>query len=236
MKFYIAFALLLSSLTLSAQSDDFEKFHIGLLFSPEFSYRTLADKGDDSKDVIKDLNKTDKHIFGFQFGVLFDYRIKKWVAIETGIKLAKRGFQNEQNVLDGNGNQIAYSSLSFHNLYFEIPIKADFYFFEKSIVELYATAAITPGFLIQAKYKTEEAILNQNIEKSEDKNRDANVATFGSSIGIGIDITPIKQLGIRIEPFFRHSITPDYHGIRSNYEWNTYHFSFGTRIGVFYKF
>jgi hypothetical protein len=233
MKKILILIFLFSLFNVHSQNNDFKKFHIGVLFSPEYSYRTEASNNTETQ--IKN-----KPIFGFQVGILFDYRIKNWIAIETGFKLAKRGFLNEFEVVDITGAKIGTLNNTFQNFYIELPVKTNFYFLNRTIIEMFASAAITPGYLLQGKTITEWDVSSTSFNNSQQKNENIQNWNLSASFGIGIDISPIPNLGIRLEPFFQHSLIPEYtiptyngYGFTDN---KYYHWSTGIRFAIFYAF
>lgn len=74
-------------------------------------------------------SKNDDHRikFGASAGVDYDLRIKKFLAIQSGLSFAREGFRVPQLLMDERGGEIGQLNLKSHFDYLVVPLKARFY-------------------------------------------------------------------------------------------------------------
>lgn len=155
--------------TLSTYGQD-QKFHFGLKITPSMAWIKP-----DNKDVERDGYK-----LGFSYGVQTEFRIQENYAIASGVQVAYRGgklkfvYEDSLNLPD--------AVVKYKLQYVEIPIALKMKTNEFNKIRYYGMFGLSPGFIIRAKYDTDD-------EDDIDAKKDINVLNVNMLIGAGLEYT-----------------------------------------------
>lgn len=166
-KLLLLVTIILSTLSTYAQD---QKFHFGLKITPSMAWIKP-----DNKDVERDGYK-----LGFAYGVQTEFRIQENYAIASGVQVAYRGgklkfvYEDSLNLPD--------AVVNYKLQYVEIPIALKMKTNEFNKIRYYGMFGLSPGFIIRAKYDTDD-------EDDIDAKKDINVLNVNMLIGAGLEYT-----------------------------------------------
>jgi hypothetical protein len=166
-KLLLLVTIILSTLSTYAQD---QKFHFGLKITPSMAWIKP-----DNKDVDRDGYK-----LGFAYGVQTEFRIQENYAIASGVQVAYRGgklkfvYEDSLNLPD--------AVVNYKLQYVEIPIALKMKTNEFNKIRYYGMFGLSPGFIIRAKYDTDD-------EDDIDAKKDINVLNVNMLIGAGLEYT-----------------------------------------------
>jgi hypothetical protein len=129
--------------------------------------------------------KFDPKIFA-SAGFIFQYNTKKFLSFKTGVSYQQKGFQQDLNLTDVNGNFIEKGKYTARFDYLTLPILVKATFGKK--VNFFVNAGPYVGYLLNKtdKYKS------KSLDHKESSMNGFNNWDFGVSAGIGIGI-PIND-------------------------------------------
>lgn len=113
---------------------------------------------------------------GMNLGLTYDYMLKKYLSIESGIIYDQRGFTNEVIITNVEGAETGEKLTSKYNFdYVSIPLKIEYNYGKKAY--FFGAIGVTPSYLVQAKMIIPSAELEggtffgQKIDLTKDVNR-----------------------------------------------------------------
>ncbi|WMJ72799.1 outer membrane beta-barrel protein [Cytophagaceae bacterium ABcell3] len=212
---------------------EFLNFRAGLLFSPDFTYRTLRGDMENNVRQLRDHYELPKT--GFTGGVNMIFRFHKKLAIEGGFLYSNKG----ERTKTGNYNLIVFNEddplrpdmqASFINTYryLDLPIKLNYYLRPKHIA-IYISAGISPNIFLGQSTTTVIDTDDSRIHiRRTLRNHNFSSVDLAGLIALGFDIKASQRWSIRFEPTFRHSL-------RSIMDTTlrTYLYSAGVNTGVY---
>lgn len=166
-KLLLLVTIILSTLSTYAQD---QKFHFGLKITPSMAWIKP-----DNKDVDRDGYK-----LGFAYGVQTEFRIQENYAIASGVQVAYRGGKLKFVYVDSLN--LPDAVFNYKLQYVEIPIALKMKTNEFNKIRYYGMFGLSPGFMIRAKYDTDD-------EDDIDAKKDINVLNVNMLIGAGLEYT-----------------------------------------------
>jgi len=183
----------------------------GLVFSPDYSYRSLFTNPSDQWIVdLRDSNEYPK--FGYTTGLSLMLRLKPVLAIETGVLFSDKGWITD---LENLYKQFPWSPLmrslgpvvNTHYYFMQVPVKINYYIINRNW-KWFITAGITT-----------EIMTNDDLEKFG----------FSALAGTGVEYALNSRITFRCEPVFRYKLPP----LTEN-TIDTYFYTFGLNCGVMF--
>ena len=211
--------VLLSFTALSqvSKSSNEKKFSIGVAFSPDYSFRRLHSKNEES-DFLKDTrNQFESAKFGYTTGLVAKYRLNRRLALESGLKLSDKGekyvmrkedfvFVDGLSIEDDPSSPEKYKT-NYHFYYLGLPVKLNYIFLDRK-VSLFVSAGFSTDLFLEGKQSSVFHFEDRTEESSFSMEGDYNKITFSGLAGVGMETQISERIHIRIEPIFRYSFTP----------------------------
>lgn len=205
------------------------KVSIGISFSPDYCYRSLHSESSFQLGTeFRDTMEVAKLSYTTGLSLLF----KPWdrVSFETGLYFSDKGYKTK--VMDlYDINPLIHLAVNrvkttYHYYYLDIPLKLNYYLL-KGKVDLFVSAGVSANIYLsqRATCKLEDPEETQTISSRGDLSQ-LNMAVLISG---GIDYEISNRLNLRIEPIFRHAITPIVEAPIKEY-----HYSIGANFGLYY--
>lgn len=223
MKLTVIPLILFVFLSFSAKSQTEEpkpkKFSFGVNFSPDYSYRSLHSNNPDYDFLINQLNDWEVPAFGYTTGLSVRYLVNKRFELESGLQFSDKTYNfdidKDDFEIPDNGfyqpDDPAIPDRSITKNYFYylgVPIKLNYYFFQKRI-RMYVTAGVSTEFLLDDKSKSFMKFSDgTEIQKNFENDYDYNKISLTGLAGFGAEFNLYQRFGIRVEPVFRYSFTP----------------------------
>jgi opacity protein-like surface antigen len=216
----------------ATDSIKFKRTSIGVVFSPDYSYRTLHYV--QSNKWIKDLrNNEEMPAFGYTTGVALKFELTKKTSFETGLFYSVKGEQTKYVDLTwqspGN-NYAAKTKTKFQFKYLELPLSVSRVIGNRKLSFL-ATAGVSINLFTQRKTNVISILGGDKIISSSDVDLGYSKLNIAGTLGFGIKYALSKRLSLYIVPVYRqflNSIVADKKAKECIY-------SVGTNIGVYYK-
>lgn len=234
-------AILFGTFYGQAQTTEIGSSNIGLIFSPNYSYRTI--KAPPEHQVIKETrDENESGIFGFSSGVSYQYTFRFGLTLETGAYFTRKGIRygNVPVTISPDpvlsiGTITNWSYMDF----VDIPLKLGYSAKVSERIRLFGNAGASFGFLGRNRHKQvlrhSDGVVNVN--KYTSSSQSVNTVDIDLMLSAGIDIQVLDHFAIRVEPTFRYSVTPSKFGVIYGYEGiKEYKYSAGANVGVIYRF
>lgn len=236
MKKEIALLLLLIPLLALAQVRDSsatKRLSVGVCFSPDLSYRTLSSPilYRQEKEQ-RDANELPK--LSFTAGIDLTYRLNSRLALSTGVFYSDRGYRTKKQTLnwvvsDHELPTEAYSKLHLQTL--SLPLKL-IYNLTVRKSKFYLTAGLSADFFVQPTIETFTRRGTTWYRERSIDNIEYSRFTSSVLIGAGMECRINESFSLKIEPLFRHGITPILPGLKSK----EYLYTIGLNVGLFMHF
>jgi len=238
MKLFIL-VLLALSLRLSAQDpiEDKSGFSLGLVISPELSYRSysLTTKGKEHDYLVnyglpwRDSLESSK--FSPSIGLAVLYNINKKVLIESGVYYANKGYKiDHMFITTQSGTTIREAKITYNYKYVDIPFKVNFNIIDKK-VKLFLSGGVIANILINLNTRLEEEGWPAQENSSRDFSSPFNVSLVA---GVGIDYDISNKIVLRLQPQYQRFITSADNSPSTDFL-KEYLYSYSVNFGVFYK-
>lgn len=215
----------------------------GITYSPDYCFRTLKPDGSEIAQTIANRRNADeKPVFGFTTGLSVLFPVSTRFIFETGVHYSSKGEQTKKFDLvwpqPDPSLPVKISSVHHYN-YLDIPFKAQFLFARSRMVPLKFLKKVMRGkvsgsdigFFVSGGFSANVFLNESNTSTSEYS--DGHVDTQKSYLydglsrvniaaiaGIGMKYFIAQRISIRIEPVFRHSITPILDAPIKQYLWS----------------
>ncbi len=242
MKRLLLFTILFFSFSLYGQETiktKDKRFFIGVIFSPDYSYRNLTKKGNSLSDnqwnEIKNyMDSIEISKFGYTSGINFLYQFNTRWSAETGIQYSNKGYQISSILTssieypeDRNLANILYS----YN-YIDIPFKANYSFINKRI-NLFVSIGAILNININSTIKYIPDIPTPQFKThTKDNNYPYNKINISPTIGFGLNYKINDRMKLSIEPAFRYGILNiDNSSYSTMHLWST-GLNFGYYVGL----
>ena len=231
--------LIIIPLTTFCQNTDTtntREISIGLTYSPDYCYRTLrhdAWRADNTK--ARDNCEFSK--FGYTTGINFTLKINKRITLEIGLLYSDMGYKTkyESFIFDTTWTQLfpetqAITNITYQYIYFNIPIKAQYYILTRK-AKLFLTAGLSPNiFLVQKTtliFEYSDGHTETNTSTGSSELTTINLTAI-AGFGFSYDLT--SKLFLKIEPIYRQSLTSII-----NAPIKEYLYSVGLNTGFYYR-
>jgi hypothetical protein len=224
----------LISVCQAPESPKAKKVSVGLIFSPDYCYRTL--KSDELSKLTADFRDTiEIHKFGYTTGLSLVYKFNNRIRFESGLLFSDKGEKTKPwtlNAFDSGVVVPVKSEFSYGYNYLDIPFKVNYLVRDKKL-KLFITGGLSANIFLSLK--------TTSIVEFEDGTTESYTSTGSGQgfdrinlaflVGFAAEYELSKHLGLHIEPVYRRSITSV---ISSSLK--DYLFSAGINTGVYYKF
>lgn len=207
---------------------------VGLNFSPNYTYRTLADNENRYYSFTVVTRYSEVASYGFNTGLTLRYKLPNSFSLESGLSYAYHSYRTipypyiYDNNPDNYKKQIRFI---YNNNFIELPIRI-IYTGKSSKNNLTFSA----GFINQISFK------NSTFLKSEEENTkiesflnrssyDIGSGNISATMSVGYLFRKSKIISFHIEPSFRHQLFNN----SQSYTDKRYLWSTGLQIGMYYK-
>lgn len=236
----IAF-ILLGTLNSHAQTTKIGASNVGLIFSPNYSCRTI--KAPSEHQSIKDSrDENESAIFGFSGGVSYQYALRFGLTLETGAYFTRKGYRYGNIPVTTSPDPLlsvgTMTNWIYHD-FMDIPVKVGYSGKISERIRLFGNAGASFGFLGRNRYKQVLRYGNGivNVHKYQSSSQSVNTVNIDLMLSAGVDIEVLNRFAVRVEPTFRHSVTPSKFGMIYGLEGiKEYTYSVGANVGVIYRF
>jgi hypothetical protein len=209
------------------------RISIGLVFSPDYCYRTLS-SGESDEWIVNIRNKSEIHKFGYTTGFSFVYKPVGRISLETGLLYSDKGERTKpETLIAANPDQLLPKQIEFiysYN-YIDIPFKINYLFLDKKF-KLYVTAGLSTNiFLFQNTICIQE-FEDGAIKKISSRNESSSFYKINLAFltGFAAEYEISNRLKLHLEPLYRRSITPIMDSSVKGYLFST-----GINTGIYYK-
>jgi hypothetical protein len=214
-----------------------KNFSVGILLSPDYSYRHLY-LGNDEFNLVQMRNETESPRLGFTTGVVARYRLKKRWIVESGIQFSDKGNKYEFDDFVSLDDLISPGHIEdplipekitekYHYSYWGIPAKLNYYFFQKKI-NMFVSAGVSTDFFLSGKRNSVIKFRDRTEKETSEMDEDFNKVSFSGLAGFGMETRISNLLQLQVAPVFRYSFTPLVDAPLKEHPW-----SFGLNVSVF---
>jgi hypothetical protein len=213
-----------------------DRFQLGGIYSPEVGYRTLKTdrehswlkEGQDNMDVPK---------FGYSAGIHFGCKLYTKLSLEVQALYSDKGSRTKESVIENKAavdylEKIAYKGSVISNYrYLDFPVKLN-YFLCTGKVKLFVTAGVSiNAFLNKQTLSFIQYQDGSNKTFNSTSTTEANKINVAALLGFGLNYNLSDHYIFRLEPVFKHSLTP-----LANTPVKTYLYTAGIQMGIQYTF
>lgn len=230
MKLLCTICALFLSTTFFCQHKDstHSKVKIGIVFSPDRSYRTLKASGNDTW-LKESYDTMEVARFSFTTGFQLVYALSEKLSVTTGLFLSDKGEKTKEYISPPPNNYVN------HFYYLDIPVKFQYYIERKHLIKKTGKPRffLTAGFSGNIFLKTKTVTTSSTFSEKEKFESNPNLSKINMAIaaGLGVDFPLTNTWDLRMEPIYRRSITSI-----TKAPLKKYFYSFGLNIGLFHKF
>ena len=214
-----------------------KKFSVGILLSPDYSYRHLH-LGNDEFNLVQMRNETESPQLGFTAGVVARYQLKKRLVMESGIQFSDKGNKYEFDDFVSLDDLISPGHIedplipekiteNYHYSYWGIPAKLNYYFSRKK-VNMFVSAGVSTDFFLSGKRNSVIKFRDTTEKETSEMDEDFNKVSFSGLAGFGMESRISNLLQLQVAPVFRYSFTPLVAAPLKEHPW-----SFGLNVSVF---
>lgn len=212
------------------------KIQLGILYSPEYAYRTLqATPSDAEIKSVRNFNELPK--LGYSTGIYFAYQRNKRWALEAEILFSDKGERTKKYDL---GNAVMAKSQSkvpfktsfiYHYYYVDVPLKVNYYL-STGNVKFYLTGGVSFNSFLYQKTNVTVEMFDGSVEKSSSIGHPQfEKLNFAALAGCGMNYDLTTKYRLKIEPVFKYAFTPIVNAPVKSY-WH----SAGINFGLAYLF
>jgi len=240
MNLYKAIFILALSFTAVAQekpSNNFNRFQLGINFSPDACYRTLKNNNGDEfiNNIITLRNDTETIKIGYSAGLNMQFNLNRFLGLGLGVHYSNKGYQlKKQDVVPPTSQPDPSLPEQFQFIQnfqtIDLPLGVNFTF-GKNKLRFITCIGATANFLIKES-QTTVLYYSDRTDKTNSANtydyKKFNVSPF---LSLGIDYKINQNMNIRIEPTFRYGIKKIIDAPITAYLFNA-----GLNVGYYYNF
>jgi hypothetical protein len=204
---------------------------IGIIFSPDYSYRTL-NFASSNQWVAEKRNKEEVPNIGFSTGVHIRYRLREKLTLETGLRYANKSLKTKCEALiwaSSDPTLPTRSKTIYRFKYLVFPVSFSYSFRSRGKVNLFVTTGVTANIFLFKKTSVVTAGGNDNSHASS-KQMGYSKINLSASIGVGVDYRLSKRFVLSAQPFYQRSLM----SIVANRQAKEYLFSYGITTGIHY--
>jgi len=235
MKQLLILVTILGSLTVLGQNTNpTQKILIGFNFSPDYSFRTLKNKGGGTSTelVIKSRNDIEVAKLGYTTGFNICFNFSQLVGFETGIQFSNKGYKtkNQDLVYFPPNPSLPTKAKTIHAYqYIGIPLKAKFTF-GKNKVRFLSSMGCMANFLLNVKQANNFEYPNGRTEKKTQSTTSGfKKVDISAIISIGIDYKLNNKIHLLADPTLRYGVLKTKDAPVTENLWNA-----GMNIGFYY--
>lgn len=207
----------------SLKNSDRSQISVGLVFSPDYCFRTLHNNdGSSSSAMIIDLRNNDgEPIFGFTTGLDVFFKISKRIGFETGLQYSRQGYQIQKNDLffgdpidprygyayDTSSSMIPSGVRFISNYnYLDVPLRIVLNF-GNNRMRFITSAGLTTNILVSSgqisilKYKD-----SRDKRSKHEFLHDIKTVNVTATMSVGVEYSLNDKLYFRGEPTFRYGL------------------------------
>ena len=208
------------------------KWRVGVVAAPEFAYRSLFTTA--AGGVLKQyLDELQGPIWGFSAGVAVFYQKDERMQLESGLFFSRGGYREKKwrALFWPMPDPLLPMRARFADRvdYLNLPLKVNFVPFKKHMGFFVSTAVLLQMRLAAKTISCFEYTDGHRESTARDISQQTPLHDFGLSMQLGFGWQ--KAIGsrhwLRVEPFFRHMLTPFNEGSNASY----YFYSAGVRAG-----
>jgi hypothetical protein len=211
-----------------------KKFALGLVLSPDYSYRTLSSDGSSvATSIIRSRDSLETAKYRYSIGISGLFEPVKNFSLETGLFYSAFGYGTIAEQLINNQGQNAGSITWNYNYYYiTVPLNLG-YSLHFNKFTIHANAGLVLGYWLNS---TSDHILDNTNGTSSTGSQNMDPALrhlnmfFNAGIGIGYDVS--NNLRILLEPTYTQSFIADVEDVQVS----EYLYTIGVNIGVYYLF
>ncbi len=228
-----AFFILLSTNAQDIQLENNKKLALGLVFSPNYSFRTLSTTDEAFQDFTSYRDETETSKIGYTSGLSFLISASKRITIETGILYSNKGEKttNLGLIFQGPEPLAPISVKRVYNYYYaEIPAKIN-YKLTTGKASLFVSVGGSTNIFLQQTTKSIITYTDGSTQKNTSEGNDLSRIQFSGLASLGIDYAFNDGLKMRIEPIYRRALIPIIDAPIKQYT-----YSIGCNFGVYKMF
>jgi len=211
-----------------------KKFALGIIISPNYSYRSLSGDGSAlANNIIRSRDSMEIAKYRYTIGISGMFEPVKNLSLETGLFYSAYGYGTISEKLINNQGKNAGSIIWNYNYdYITVPLNLG-YSLHFSKFNIHANAGLTLGYWINST--TDHIVNNINGTTSTGSQsmdpvvRHLNMF-FNAGVGIGYDVS--NNLSVLLEPTYTRSFITIIEGAQVS----EYFYTMGVNIGVYYRF
>jgi opacity protein-like surface antigen len=207
---------------------------VGVMISPEFSYRTL-NFSSSNQWVADRRDSKEMGNFGFTTGIQTHFRFGNRLSLETGLSYANKSLKTKSEELTWTSDDPDLPTGSrtiYRYKYLAIPAIVSYRFFDTGKISWFAAAGISANVFLAKKTKVVTTYPDGDSDShASSKQTGYSKFNLSATLAAGMDYRFSKRFTFRAEPFFQRSLT----SIVSDKEAKEYLFSFGVSTGVQYS-
>jgi hypothetical protein len=207
---------------------------IGIIVSPEFSYRTL-NFSSTNQWIAERRNGEEVGNFGFAAGFQVHYRLGSKLKFETGLSYANKSLKTKYEELTWTSADPAFPTRSktiYRFKYLTLPASISYSFLSTDKVSLFATAGLSANVFLAKKTMVVMTYPDgDDSAHASSKNTGYLRFNLSATVGAGIDYRLARRFTFRASPYYQRSLT----SIVADDHAKEYLFSFGVGTGVYYS-
>jgi hypothetical protein len=194
-------------------------------------------RSDTSVQFVVDVRNTSEiPVFGFTTGLSLVFQTEKRWTFETGIQYSRKGMQSKKaDLIWGQPDPSLPTkvSINYRFDYLDIPFKVGYSFAQiGNKLSFFASAGISANIFLKERsaITLEYSDGRTDTQKLTPQLGDPSRLNVAAMVGIGTSFSLGNRLHFRIEPVFRHTITPI-----ADTPVKTYLYSAGVNAGVYFR-
>jgi hypothetical protein len=186
----------------------FNSVEIGVMFAPQYNFRTFSFEGQLGADNYQGISKQrngDEGIFGVNLGLRVSLFLHQNMGIEFGMGYSKKGYLHDA-VKSTIANALIYEryDILYRNHYIDIPVKFVARTSGKRLRFRASLGLVTQVFIEAQKVRTITPVGDDSYQKEEPV--DKNPINLAPTVSVGLDVTVTPKFGLRLEPMFQHQL------------------------------
>ena len=208
---------------------------IGLIVSPNISYRTLSFSSP-NQWIADRRNSEELPGFGFMVGATIHYRITDRIRIETGILYSDMSIRTADTDLTWVTPNDAFpiqTKTVFHYGSIRVPFKVNYRLYEHNKLNVYAVMGLSTNLFINKRTEVVTEYPDRHSDShTSSKHVGYSIFGLGLTAGAGVEYQFSRRIYSRLEPSLNYSVTSAVVDKGSK----EYFYSFGIMAGFFYRF
>jgi hypothetical protein len=219
-----------------------KRLFIGVVVSPDYSYRVLSGGDATAKSIVDARNSYEVPKLSYTAGLDFMYQFNQRLAVSVGIQYSVKGERANLNglsfgsfidpqrgfVYSSSSGQVESVQYTYNTTYLDIPLKLSYYLNKKKWA-YYLSAGISPNLFLFEQIKERAVATDGSVFYSQHTSQNGYYSVNPQvQVGYGLDWS-IKRSRMRIEPIYRMSVLRVNKG-----SVNGYFYSFGLNFSYLF--